>query len=100
MKYTTPTPMYPFSATMSLKRVPLNGAGYNPTPRRASMKLEIGQQLTIWVVRGDEGGKLFWQYFATKIEAEKAAREMYPGENAIHRYARISYITTEPHEEV
>jgi hypothetical protein len=64
------------------------------------MKLKIGQQLTIWVFRetwGDEGDNM---YFATKIEAEKAAREMYPGENAIHRYARIMYITTEPHEEV
>lgn len=100
MKYTTPTPMYPFSATMSLKRVPLNGAGYNPTPRRTSMKLKIGQQLTIWVVRGDKGDEDGKMYFATKIEAEKAAREFYPREDIPWRYARISYITTEPHEEV
>ena len=63
------------------------------------MKLKIGQQLTIWVVRGDDDNyrKL---YFATKIEAEKAAREFYPREDIPWRYARISYITTEPHEEV
>lgn len=63
------------------------------------MKLKIGQQLTIWVVRGDDDNyrKL---YFATKIEAEKAAREMYPDMDVDQRYARISYITTEPHEEV
>jgi hypothetical protein len=64
------------------------------------MKLKIGQQLTIWVFRetwGDEGDNM---YFATKIEAEKAAREMYPDMDVDQRYARISYITTEPHEEV
>ena len=60
------------------------------------MNLKIGQQLTIWVVRGDDDNyrKL---YFATKIEAEKAAREFYPHEDIPWRYARISYITTEPY---
>ena len=59
--------------------------------------LKPEQQVTIWVLKelwGDEGNKL---YFATKMEAEKAARYLFPDMDANQRYAHISYIKTQPY---
>lgn len=61
------------------------------------MNVKPGQQLTIWVLKelwGDDGDKL---YFATKIEAEKAAREMYPDMDVDRRNGFIYFIETQPY---
>jgi len=66
------------------------------------MNVKPGQQLTIWVfdervVKGeyDESGDKY--YFVTKIEAEKALREMYPDMDADRRYRFIYFIETQPY---
>ena len=59
--------------------------------------LKPEQQVTIWVlhcVHCDDTDKL---YFATKMEAEKAARYLFPDMDADQRYARISCIKTQPY---
>jgi|LakMenEpi03Aug12_release.lakeMendotaPanAssembly.Ray.scaffolds.fasta_scaffold2253911_2 hypothetical protein len=58
--------------------------------------LKPEQQVTIWVLNCalfDEDKT----YFATKMEAEKAARYLFPDMDVDQRYARISYIKTQPY---
>ena len=65
------------------------------------MNVKPGQQLTIWVfedaegLEDDERGDKY--YFVTKIEAEKAVREMYPDMDVDRRYGFIYCIETQPY---
>jgi hypothetical protein len=55
-----------------------------------------GTVVVLWGVR-DKDSRL---YFTTKIQAERAARLLFPLQTVHERYARIYFIESQPHEDL
>ena len=60
-----------------------------------SLMVKQGDRVQLWYVTG-----IPTTYFVTKMEAEKAARAMFPDEAENKRYARISYLQSEPFQDI
>jgi hypothetical protein len=55
--------------------------------------MKAGTVVTLWKLFCDDQ----FLYFITKLEAEKAARILFPDEAPDRRYARISYLESAPY---
>lgn len=60
-----------------------------------SIIIKQGDKVQLWYVQGLSGA-----YFVTKMEAEVVARKMFPDEHESTRYARISYLQSEPFQDI
>ena len=62
------------------------------------MIIEEGAKITLWYIVEDGPWPQVRQYFVTKIEAERAARALYPDEGPVKRYARVYYLESQPYD--